>query len=113
MSQLSAVSGPDEEKSKPLSLPESKSEHTDGVIRRELVSQKWLRWTEQPAEQVHPYPTINVSERHCNNLYAKAGDVVDAARRISRRGRGIHAGLSQSLVRVRATAARSDDHGFP
>jgi hypothetical protein len=32
-----------------LSLSEIKSEHTDGVIRRELVLEECVRWPEQPA----------------------------------------------------------------
>ena len=37
-----------------LSLSEITSAHTDGVIRRELVSEECARWTEQPVALVHP-----------------------------------------------------------
>jgi hypothetical protein len=36
------------------SMWEIKSEHTDGVIRRELVSRKFAPQTEQAAASVHP-----------------------------------------------------------
>jgi hypothetical protein len=36
-----------------LSLSEIKSEHTDGVIRRELESEECARWPEQPAVPAH------------------------------------------------------------
>jgi hypothetical protein len=37
-----------------LSLSEIKSEHTDGVIRRELVLQECAQLPEQPVAPVHP-----------------------------------------------------------
>ena len=50
-----------------LSLSEIKSEHSDGVIRREWVSGECARRPEQNAEAVHPCSEINVSVRCCNS----------------------------------------------
>ena len=44
----------------PLSLSQIKSERTDSVIRRELVSGECARQPEQPAVPAHPYSEIDV-----------------------------------------------------
>jgi hypothetical protein len=54
-----------------LSLSELKSEDTDGVIRREMVSGKCARQPGQPAVPAHPYTVTNMSGRSCNSAYTK------------------------------------------
>ena len=47
----------------PLSLSEIKSEHSDGVIRREMESEECVRWPEQPAasdKSTTPYMAMTV-----------------------------------------------------
>src|ERR1019366_2573145 len=46
-----------------LSLSEIKSERTDGVVRRELVSAECLRQPEQPALSARPCSEIDVCAR--------------------------------------------------
>ena len=64
-----------------VSLSEIKTEHSDGVIRRELVSGECARRPEQPAAAAHPCSEINVSVRYCNSAYKKGAGGADAVRR--------------------------------
>jgi len=68
-----------------LSLSEIKSEHSDGVIRRELVSGECALRTEQPVALAHPCSERDVSvgltqrghrlQRRCRRRIAAAGAV--------------------------------------
>ena len=62
-------------------LPEIKSEHSTGVIRRELVSVECAQRPEQPAAAAHPCSEINVSAHCCNSAYKKGAHGAGAARR--------------------------------
>jgi NnrU protein len=64
-----------DEITKDLSLSEIKFEHTDGVIRRELVSGKCARWPEQPTVQAHPYPKVDVFGRCCKTDRGRCSSV--------------------------------------
>jgi hypothetical protein len=83
---------------KRLSLSEIKSEHSDDVIRRELVSGECARRLEQPAAAAHPCSEINVSARHCNSACKKGALGAGAARQRRRHGQDIPAGSSRSAV---------------
>jgi hypothetical protein len=100
-----------------LSLSEIRSEHTDGVIRRELESEQCTRWPEQRVAPAHPCSGKGVFSRHCNMPYKKGVGGADAARRRRRHGQGIPAGLSQSAVpyvhSAMASGAQLAGHEFP
>src|SRR5476651_31407 len=81
-----------------LSMSEIKSEHIDGVTRRELESEECARWPEQPVGLAHPCSGKGVFSRRCNRPYKKGGGDADAARRRRRHGRDIPAGSSRSAV---------------
>jgi hypothetical protein len=49
-----------------LSMSEIKSEHIDGVTRRELESEECARWPEQPVGLAHPCSGKGVFSRRCN-----------------------------------------------
>ena len=100
-----------------LSLSEIKSEHSDGVIRRELESEECVRWPEQPAAAAHPCSGKGVFSRCCNRPYKKGGGDAGVVRRRRRHGQDIPAGSSQSAVpyghSAMAIAARWADHECP
>jgi cytochrome c len=73
-----------------LSMSEIKSEHIDGVTRRELESEECARWPNSPWDW-----RILVQGKVCSR--AVVGDS-DAARRRRRHGRDIPAGSSRSAV---------------
>src|SRR5208282_6403346 len=77
---------------------EIKSEHSDGVIRRELASGECARQPEQAAAAVHPCSETSVSVRCCNNAYKKGTHGAGAARQKRRPGQDIPAGSSRSAV---------------
>jgi hypothetical protein len=81
-----------------LSVSEIKSERTDGVIRRELVSEESARRPEQPVISVHPCSGKGVFSRHCKTPYTKGAFGAGAARQRRRCDQGIPAGSSQSAV---------------
>jgi len=81
-----------------LSLSEIKSEHSDGVIRRELESEECARRPEEPVGPAHPWSGKGVFSRCCNRPYKKGGGDADAARRRRRHGQDIPAGSSRSIV---------------
>ena len=81
-----------------LSMSEIKSEHSDGVIRRELESEECARWPEQPVGPAHPCSGKGVFSRRCNRPYKKGGGDADAARRRRRHGQDIPDGSSQSAA---------------
>jgi Enoyl-CoA hydratase/isomerase len=54
-----------------LSMSEIKSEHIDGVTRRELESEECARWPEQPVGLAHPCSGKGVFSRRCNRPYKK------------------------------------------
>ncbi len=48
-----------------MSLSEIKSDHGDGVVRRELASAESVRRPEQPAAPPHPRSKIDARQRRC------------------------------------------------
>jgi hypothetical protein len=100
-----------------LSLSEIKSEHSDGVIRRELESEECARWPEQPVGPAHPCSGKGVFAHRCNRPYKKGGGDAGVVRRRRRHGQDIPAGSSQSAVpyghSAMAIAARWADHECP
>jgi hypothetical protein len=52
--------------SQPCPMSEIKSEHIDGVTRRELESEECARWPEQPEGLAHTCSGKGVFSRHCN-----------------------------------------------
>jgi hypothetical protein len=85
-----------------VSLSEIKSEHSDGVIRRELVSGEYARRPEQPAQrrilvqrEMCPRAVVIV---HLRSASKKGAHAAGAARQRRRHGQGIPAGSSRSAV---------------
>jgi hypothetical protein len=66
---------------------EIKSEHTGGVVRRELASTEYVHQPEQSAVSAHPGSEIIVCERHCNIACRIPERGAGVARRIRRYSR--------------------------
>jgi Glutathione S-transferase, N-terminal domain len=81
-----------------LSLSGIKSEHTDGVVRRELASAECVRRPERPAVSAHPSSGIDECEPRCNTAYKKGVSGAGVAHRIRRHDQGIPVGSSRSAV---------------
>ena len=98
-------------------MSEIKSERTDGVIRRELVSGACARQPEQPAVPAHPCSGKGVFSRCCNRPYKKGAGNAGVVRRRRRHGQDIPVGSSQSAVpyghSAMAIAVRWADHECP
>jgi hypothetical protein len=70
-SRSPAESTPVTRSGRALSMSEIKSEHIDGVTRRELESEECARWPEQPVGLAHPCSGKGVFSRRCSRPYKK------------------------------------------
>jgi hypothetical protein len=100
-----------------LSLSEIKSEHSGGVIRRELAPAECAQQPERPVALAHLCSETSVCERHYNTAYKRGEHGAGVVRRRRRHDQDIPAGSNQSIVpyvhSAMAIAVRLAGHESP